>query len=338
MKSFKFVNRCLLSYDYLKKNIFISGLPQEVSIESTNNCNLQCIMCPRIKMKRAKGFIEFRLFKKIIDEVRDYVEFIDLGMFGESLMHPKIFDMIEYCNLNNLKTMINTNMTYVDSEISKKIVNSGLSILVISMDGINKETYESIRSGANFENTLINIKRFLEIRKSNRPYTVIQMIYMNKNKDESISFLNFWKGKRIDAARIRPYENMDQDIIDLNALRPKKQNDFKPCIRLWRRMNVCWDGTVVPCCNDYDKIGALGNVESTSLKEIWNNEEYLELRRKHIVNQRSNISLCKSCFSFEAHPILVIGSTFLNSHVLRKCFYVLEKMLIFQKINLINYF
>lgn len=333
----KIKNRFLLNADYLRRKEFVRGLPNEVTIELTNNCNLQCIMCPRHKMKRNKGYMEFPLFKKIIDEISNYTEVVDLDMFGESFMHPQIFDMIKYCKLKGLDTILHTNMTLVESEISNKLVDSGLDMVVISIDGITEKTYESIRIGADFEKVILNTNTFLRLKKK-KPYAIVQMIYMTRNSGEVSEFISFWRNKKVDFVRIRPYENIDHEIIYLNALGFKKLVKSRPCIQLWRKMFVCWDGTVVPCCDDYDNISVLGDAKKDSLRKIWNNESYSILRKKHIMNERIDIPLCKSCFPFKAHSILVAGSIFLNPYRLRKYLYLLEKLLIFKKIRLINYF
>ena len=47
-------------------------IPEEIIIEPTNSCNLRCPVCPtHFAMKRNRGFMEYDLFKSIIDEFKD---------------------------------------------------------------------------------------------------------------------------------------------------------------------------------------------------------------------------------------------------------------------------
>ena len=97
MQNSKFKNRLLTTVDYLRKAPIVRGLPMEISVEPTNNCDLKCIFCPRSKMKREKGNMDFSLFKKIIDEVSGYAELIEFGMYGEHLWYPHIIEAIKHC-------------------------------------------------------------------------------------------------------------------------------------------------------------------------------------------------------------------------------------------------
>jgi MoaA/NifB/PqqE/SkfB family radical SAM enzyme len=333
----KIKNRFLLNDAYLRGREFVGGFPNECVIELTNNCDLQCIFCPHQHMKREKGYIELRLFKKIIDEISDSCELVDLDMFGESFLHPQVFEMVKYCKSKGLTTIVHTNMNSVDKAMSEKIISSGLDMIVISIDGSTPETYESIRRGANFEKVMTNTNALLGSGNP-KPHVTVQMIYMTKNLGEVNGFYDLWRGKKVDSVRIRPYENIHRQAADLNALGIKKNVDSRPCIHLWRKMYICWDGKVVSCCNDYDNFNILGDAKEDSVRKIWNNGDYLAFRRKHLDGQRCAIPLCKSCSPANIHPALIAGSIFLGPRRLRKYLYLLEKLLIFNKIRLINYF
>ena len=73
------------------------------NIELTNRCPMKCIMCPRTyDMTRAKGFMDYELFKNIVDEYFAInvalLKKDDLWLhnFGESLLHPQFDKFIKY--------------------------------------------------------------------------------------------------------------------------------------------------------------------------------------------------------------------------------------------------
>ena len=70
--------------------------PDRLYIESTNICNLSCIMCPtgRKEQVRKKGYMDFELFKSIVDEMAPHVKATTLHIWGEALLHPQIVEMI----------------------------------------------------------------------------------------------------------------------------------------------------------------------------------------------------------------------------------------------------
>ncbi len=296
--SYKYLkNRFLCAYSYYRGKPVTAGFPTKLHIELTNICNLNCIMCPRSYMKRERGMMEFATFKKIIDESRGKLEFAYLHLFGESLLHPCLFKMIKYCKDAGISAGLATNATILDKIKSQRIIDSGLDFLVISFDGTSKQTYEMIRRGGNFEQTLDNITTFLHIRKTRpRPHTVIQMIYM-KDTDRVEEYIQFWNSYNVDGIRVKPLQTWSGEIESINALSPSSNEKklTKPCDRLWRHICILWDGTVVPCEFDFDKIYPLGNVKSETLSEIWNGERIINLRKMHLSGKKSDIDLCKSC-------------------------------------------
>ena len=72
--------------------------PLVLNIEPTNDCDLYCYYCPRLKSKKPIGYIDFNLAKKIIDEAASYPRLTMLNFHkdGEFLLHPQIDAMIKY--------------------------------------------------------------------------------------------------------------------------------------------------------------------------------------------------------------------------------------------------
>lgn len=67
-------------------------------------------------------------------------------------------------------------------------------------------------------------------------------------------------------------------------------------------MVILWDGKVVPCCEDFDRKMVLGNVEVSSIEEIWNSNAMVNLRNKHVRGEFHSISLCRGCSEYEGYP------------------------------------
>ena len=136
-------------------------MPRLIGIETTNRCNLACIMCKRNSMTRPLGDMSLELFKKIIDEVKNFVEFVWLQDMGEPLLHKDIFNMIEYCAKNGVMCGISTNATVMDEKTIDKIIQSPLNLIMFAFDGAAKETYERIRINAHYDKVVRNIQSFL---------------------------------------------------------------------------------------------------------------------------------------------------------------------------------
>ena len=131
----KVFNRFKVINEYSKKKDELVSFPNMIHIEPTNHCNLGCIMCPQPReMQRVKGMMNFDLYKSIIDELKDTpAEFVYLHQFGESLLHKKITDMVDYASENGLQVGMSTNGTLLNEKISERILNSKLDFLTLSL-------------------------------------------------------------------------------------------------------------------------------------------------------------------------------------------------------------
>ena len=134
---------------------------KELYIEPTSNCNLHCVKCSRGKWENEpKGYMAFELFDKIMDEIPDSVTRIFFGGIGEPLFHPDIIYMIRRAKGTGRRVEMITNGTLLDDDMSRKITDSALDMLWISLDSIEEESYEYLHSGAEFAGVMSNIQTF----------------------------------------------------------------------------------------------------------------------------------------------------------------------------------
>ena len=329
----RFNNRRLLLVDYLKQRQTTQGFTNELAIELTNFCNLDCIICPHGRMKRAQGFMDWELALRILSQTRGVVSLVDLDVFGESLMHPKVFDIIEKCRSMGIKTLLNTNMSCVDNGLARDLAKRGPDMLVISIDGAIRETYEKVRKGAAFDAVIKNVRYFLSLNPSSQ--TVVQMVVNALNYREARMFVKMWKSKA-DWVRLHPYEVLDPQRDGL-ALGEKATRHARQCILPWRKMVILWDGTVTPCCADFDAIQPLGNAWDQSLWEIWNGAPMREFRRRLVSEPGDSISLCASCRQFEAGLLVLVGSVFVDAFSAKRILHLLDKLLVFRDFKMVRY-
>jgi len=281
---------------------------QWLMIEPTNNCNLSCVMCPQAgKLSRKKGFMDFSLFQRIIDAASESVKTVQLFHSGEAFLHPRIFDMIHYTSSKSIYSLINTNGTLINEAKSEAILDSGLNSISFSFDSFHKNTYESIRKGANFDKTLKNIEYFLNLKAKRRqkwPISVIEIIDMKDTRPYLKSFMKRAKNMGFDEVRVWKFHNWTDDdtIAENHTPFYQSRKAYYPCEYPFFQMSIYWDGTVVPCCLDYNGSYPLGNIsEDTTLKGIWNNTRSKHLRTTMQTRMSPKTKLCKDC-SFLIEP------------------------------------
>jgi len=290
-----------LSIIYNKLTFKAGMFPKKVQIEVTNICNARCVMCPLKDMKRKTGYMDFVLFKKIIDETSKYkLRRLILHVMGEPLLHPRIFEMIKYIKKKNpnQKVEFSTNASLLTKEITKEVIDSGLDIINLSIDATSKETYEKVRVGLNYKETMENIYSFLDTvgaSRKQKPLAKIQLIMLPENKDEWSKFEKKWRdyanGKSYIDLYIKEmgdwagYLNKEKDISKKLFLKIS-------CDAPFDSLDILWDGKVSFCCWDYDGKLVVGNVKEKTLKDIWNSEEINKFRKRFVKNNYKGIPLC----------------------------------------------
>src|SRR5262245_29868778 len=125
-------NRLSLLRSYVLRETKVAGGPLTLAIESTAKCNLFCPMCPRENIYFPPRDMELSLFRKIIDEGKDYLEFAVPYGVGEPLLNPEIYDMIAYCKSQGVPSGISTNATLLNEETSRRLIESGLDYIILA--------------------------------------------------------------------------------------------------------------------------------------------------------------------------------------------------------------
>ena len=302
------VNNFLKHYQYNHGLINAISTPSVFAIESTNICNLNCRMCSRCNMKRPVGMMDFNLFKKIIDQTKGITGFVLLHGMGEPLFHPKIIEMINYCEDNGIRAGLSTNATLLDEKTAEKLVGSKLSEITLCMDGATRKTYEKTRRGAHYDQVRKNIRRFLEIKKergNKRMKAIVQLIQMDETEKEKKRFIEEWE-TNADVVFFKKFSTWADQVEGVKKLagiekRYKKELEETrpPCFLPWQSVMVYWDGKVVPCCIDFDAKMTLGDANKQSLAEIWNGEPIKKLRKMHI--ERKFGGVCRNCAEYYAY-------------------------------------
>lgn len=296
---------------HLKKvgiNTKYHPLPFSLSIEPTNYCNLNCPECPTgtNSLLRQKGFLDFSLYKKIIDEQKSNLFCLILYFQGEPLLHKDLAKIIKYASTNNIYTILSSNALLLEDNI-EAICSSGLNKLIISMDGISQETYQKYRIGGQIEDVYSVLSKFNNY-KGKKPFIELQYLVFRHNEHEVSELKNIKTKYGINRIRLKTAminDSSKTNLIPINkkysryyidksnklALLKKSSNS---CFRMFSSAVITWDGNVCPCCYDKDCSFNMGNIINNSFLDIWNSKKYSDFRTKVFIDRKS-IEICNSC-------------------------------------------
>lgn len=292
----------------LAERIFLQDLneckkfPKYFQIGTVNYCNAKCVMCPHRKDRIAGGGgrLSRELFDKIIEELSDYsdwIEIVALYWLGEPLLDQDIVYRVQQLHDIGIKVIsISTNAECLSAEVSDCLFAAGMNDLRISMDGITKEVYESIRRGLHFEKVIENIHNAIRIRDEKYPGVPMRLrfVLQEKNANEWEHFKTYWErymNISIDKIQFTPNHTKKEWSIGENVSR---FSDV-PCIALFSSMIIDSDGKVPLCCMDADRNEILGDVNHSSIAQIWQNKRLHSIRLAHLQGGRKAYHLCADC-------------------------------------------
>lgn len=276
---------------------FVGEYPLNVDLELSTLCNLQCSMCYTIRdefrEKVPKKFMEFSLFKKVIDEIKGKVPAVRLSLRGESTLHPDFIKCIKYAKtagINEVSTL--TNGSKLTEVFFEKMLLAGIDWITISIDGIN-ETYENIRKPLKFSDVLEKVKGIKKIKEKyeiNKPVIKIQSIWpaIRENHQEYYNIFEPY----VDLIAFNPLIDYDVNVDQF----PIEYVENFVCPQIYQRMIISSNGLVMPCCVETTGNFIMGNANEQSVYDIWHGDKY-RLFREVFKNQDGFMKFaeCKKC-------------------------------------------
>lgn len=263
--------------------------PKRIEIELVSDCNLKCTYCPRHHINELIGYMNIDLFKRVVDEASMYPDTIlVLHRRGESMLHPNFNYMLNYVAGKFNEVQMATNATLLNQNKFDSIIN-GLDFISFSMDSPNN--FDRTRIPAKYDSVEEKINRFLNYNDG-RVKTQVSMVKTEYTPDEACEqFVDIWEEK---VDRVRIYEEHSKNGEFGSLVHPRDIR--KPCVMPIYEMLIYDNGSVGRCNHDWGGEG-LGDVSKNSIKEIWMNSKYIDLREQHC-SQKIIDPVCSKCDSW----------------------------------------
>lgn len=305
------------------RRVMILGQPLLLMVEPTNICNLKCPMCPSGagEMTRPKGMMEFQTFQLAVDEIGKGLILIQFWNQGEPFLNKEFLRMVRYAKGKGIAAMTSTNGHFIRSEEeAEAVVQSGLDEILISVDGLDQETYAQYRRGGNLQTVLEGIRLLSDAKKrmhAKHPLINMQFLVMKHNQSQRDEMFNLAKELGADIATLKSaqvYSDEQADDFlpdDEHFRRYQKDDDHyhikgnlpNYCQFLWHGAVLNQDGRISPCCFDKDADFVWGDFAKgdRSFLQIWKGRESVHFR-KSILKNRSGFEICNNCFEGMPQP------------------------------------
>ena len=314
-------------------------MPVRLDVENVSRCNFRCVMCVVSdweKGRRAED-MTFDGFRQLIDEQYGLVE-VKLNGLGEALMAGDVFfEMIKYARAQKIWVRMVTNASLLHLKDNyKKLIDSGVNEIHISIDGADAEAFSTIRRGAVFDQIVENCKmlnaycREKGIKRT-KAWTVVQKDNCHQLPEIvdvigemgfpglafSLNLHGWGHDELLEKNRARTVEDtLDPDELHKLVARAEKygmeigfwvvgdkyttESPEKLCAWPFERSVVTSDMRSVPCCMIGDpEAYEIGRGSGKSLTELWMSEEYVNFRQAHLDGDIPHV--CRNCYHFEEH-------------------------------------
>ncbi|MDI6806481.1 MAG: radical SAM protein [Candidatus Aenigmarchaeota archaeon] len=279
----------------------------------THRCNLKCEHCFAYEIKDELSTDEAR---NIIDQLSESNIMLLKITGGEPLVREDIFDILKYACDKKITTILSTNATLITNDVAKKLSQTGIDTVQVSLDSSDKLLHEKVRGIGTFDKTIRGIKNLLD-EKLNVAIVTTLMSHNIDSISETLDFAYKLGIRKFSTRRLVMYGRARENWMHLspspqklfhayNILRNKSKEypdmtikpectymfgldplllkkEFAPVCECGKtQCGIKPDGTVTPC--EYVTIPA-GNLKKDKFIEIWRNAEIFKKFRNLDVSQ-----------------------------------------------------
>ncbi len=256
--------------------------------------------------------MDLDLYKNLLDQLAPDLVYLLLYFQGEPYLHPEFLEMASYASQKGIFSASSTNGHYLTEENARATVESGLSELIISVDGTTQESYSNYRIGGKLEKVLEGIRNLVYWREhlnSLSPHIVIQFLVVRQNEHQIPEIKELGKSLGVDQVVLKTAQIYDFE--EGSPFIPEQQQYSRyyqgadgtyhiknrldnQCWKLWQGAEVTWDGKVLPCCFDKDAQYVMGQFPDRDFAHIWRSSPYEQFRNT-LLHSRQKIDICQNC-------------------------------------------
>ncbi len=282
-----------------------TDFPLSLDLEVNASCNLKCIMCVMgapdyVNPMAEEPLMDIGLYRRLMSEGEKMgLPAMTFGFLSEPLLCRDLAEMIRLAREAGVMDIrLGTNGLLLSAQISRALIDAGLTRLEVSVDAVNPDTYRRIRRGGRLDLVKQNIMDFIEAReKSSSGFPILRLSFLRlpQNESELDDFLAFWRDKADLFSIQEPIFFEGAPICsELNLIEDSSQSVFR-CAQPWQRIVIRSNGESYPCCSIYGLAMKAGSVKESSVTDIWNQASMESLRKLHQEGRFKDNRVCRHC-------------------------------------------
>ncbi len=171
--------------------------PYTIVLDLTERCNLKCVMCyfsgvdrlrfhPYDRELGGRGLLPVEVFEKIAADLFPRAWRVALGCAAEPMIHPRFREILAIAGRYRVPDLwFPTNLLALTESTAEAMVDAGVTTVAASIDGVTRETYETIRVGGRWDRLISRLELLNRVKRergSDRPRLRIIFTWMRSNR------------------------------------------------------------------------------------------------------------------------------------------------------------
>lgn len=287
--------------------------PYTVFIDPCNVCNFKCNFCAPQNRKEDidffRGLMPIEMYKKIIDDISEMpqrLKMLRLYTMGEPLLHPKFSEMVAYAKEKKVSDYIETvtNGSMLNKELNRKLADSGIDRIRISIEALSAEEYKQIAGvDIDFGEFVNNIEDLYNVTRG-KCEIYIKTVDVSVNTEEKKDKFNQIFKNISDKLFVESIAPVWPDFDELNdqyqfsgegLMGTKVDKTIQCCPFVFYGCVINPDGEVTTCCADWKRGYSYGNIKEKSFKDIWYGDKMKVFWKVMLNGKKDAFSSCRKC-------------------------------------------
>lgn len=302
--------------------------PLVFNIETTNHCNMRCIMCQRTtSLRKPPQAMTDATFHTLVNQMTPqqpedlaaWTRFVDTHLrqdakpsennfyydvlcravilhgFGEPLLDPALPERVAALTARGIPTYFSCNPSNLRLPMIRRLFAAGLGWIKVALDALNDDEQKRLRgANADYTRAMANIRAMLALKQEMNAATRVVVTKLNFGDDhETDAFMALWEGEDVYAY----VKSLDNQWLLANQGEPNRAantSHYKRqyCEYAWTSVTILADGSVVPCTQDLNGEWTFGNVNHEPLETIWHSEKYQRFRELQVSGRHAANFMC----------------------------------------------
>ncbi len=181
--------------------------PSAITFDLTDRCPLRCKTCGKWVSKGERQELDTQAWKTVISSLRNWLGNYRVCLSGgEPFIREDIFDIISFARKQGVYVTAVSSGYPIDEAMAKKIVDSGINGLSITLNGITPATHDFTRG---VEGSHARALRAIELLNTSRKnmFVCVETVLMENNQREIPGLIEFTKEKKLNGISFQALYN-----------------------------------------------------------------------------------------------------------------------------------